>query len=232
MLVKENLLRQEMAEKILSWRHTGFNAHAKTRIQPQDQTGIRSLAEYIVRCPVSEAKIILSPDGDKIIYRERPNSALSSNFQSFDALEFLAALSTHIPSRYSRMVLYYGHYSQAARGKRKRDRRADADNAGQETFYRLEQDDSPALRRRWSQLIKQVYADPLICPRCSGRMRIVAFIQNEDVIKHILSHLGLLDPPTQHVHGPPPSPQDKVSYEPFFDDLLPSEQLELIEKMN
>jgi hypothetical protein len=47
-------------------------------------------------------------------------------------------------------------------------------------------------KRAWARLIKQVYeVDPLLCPRCAGPMRIIAFIEQPEVIAKILTHLGL-----------------------------------------
>ena len=58
-----------------------------------------------------------------------------------------------------------------------------------------------AAKRAWARLIKQVYeADPLMCPRCTGPMRIIAFIEQPEVIEKILTHLGLW--PAQS-HSPP-----------------------------
>jgi len=58
-----------------------------------------------------------------------------------------------------------------------------------------------AAKRAWARLIKQVYeADPLICPKCTGPMRIIAFIEQPEVIEKILTHLGLW--PAQ-AHSPP-----------------------------
>ena len=60
------------------------------------------------------------------------NPAKGKNFETYDTLdpsfigfskvyplglEFLAALSTHIPARNRKAVIYYGWYSQPARGK-------------------------------------------------------------------------------------------------------------------
>ena len=42
--------------------------------------------------------------------------------------------------------------------------------------------------------------DPLTCPKCQGRMRIIAFIDDAEVIKKILKHLDLWDKKA----GPPP----------------------------
>jgi hypothetical protein len=53
-----------------------------------------------------------------------------------------------------------------------------------------------------SELIKKVYeADPLLCPRCGGAMRIIAFIDQPDIIEKILTHLGLWPYAS---HAPPP----------------------------
>lgn len=55
--------------------------------------------------------------------------------------------------------------------------------------------------RAWARLIKQVYeVDPLVCPRCSGTMRIIALIEQPAVIERILTHLGLWPAPA---HSPP-----------------------------
>jgi hypothetical protein len=46
--------------------------------------------------------------------------------------------------------------------------------------------------------------DVLACPRCGGRMRVVATIEDPVVIRKILTHLGL---PTD-VPAPRPPPRD------------------------
>jgi hypothetical protein len=47
-------------------------------------------------------------------------------------------------------------------------------------------------RKNWSRLIQKIYeVDPLTCPKCQGRMKIISFIEDEEVIKKILKHLGL-----------------------------------------
>ena len=35
--------------------------------------------------------------------------------------------------------------------------------------------------------------DPLTCPKCSGEMKVISVIEDEDVVKKILKHLGLWD---------------------------------------
>ena len=62
----------------------------------------------------------------------------------------------------------------------------------------------PRTRWRWADLLHRVFAvDVLACPRCGGRMRILATIDDPRVVRRILAHLGLIsdagpqpDPPT------------------------------------
>jgi len=57
----------------------------------------------------------------------------------------------------------------------------------------------PGIRRiikrapkNWARLIRKIYeVDPLTCPKCSGKMKVISVIEDQDVIKKILKHLGL-----------------------------------------
>ena len=52
----------------------------------------------------------------------------------FDALEWLAAMTSHVPNKGEQMVPYYGYYSNAARGKRKK---AEKDELIFKNYYRV-----------------------------------------------------------------------------------------------
>jgi hypothetical protein len=44
----------------------------------------------------------------------------------------------------------------------------------------------------WAALIRLVYeVDPLKCPKCGGMMKVISFIEQDDVIEKILKHTGL-----------------------------------------
>jgi PAS domain S-box-containing protein len=83
---------------------------------------------------------------------------------------------------------YYGWYANRPRGIR---RHAEPTSA-----------DAPALivpaprlapteaTRRWAAMLRQIFeVDPLVCPKCQGTMRILAFIAQASVIDQILTHL-------------------------------------------
>ncbi len=53
---------------------------------------------------------------------------------------------------------------------------------------------SKQFRRNWARLIQKIYEiNPLVCPKCMGEMRIIAFIEKPLLVKKILQHLNLWD---------------------------------------
>jgi len=64
------------------------------------------------------------------------------------------------------------------------------------------------FRKNWVRLIQKIYhVDPLLCPKCSGSMRIIVFIEDEQLVKKILKHLdlwGVKRKPPPCANGPLP----------------------------
>ena len=51
---------------------------------------------------------------------------------------------------------------------------------------------SKEFRKNWARLIQKIYeVDPLTCPKCCGEMTVISVIEDGEVIKKILKHLGL-----------------------------------------
>ena len=58
----------------------------------------------------------------------------------------------------------------------------------------LEDEYSKESNRSWARLIRKIYdVEPLICPRCGGDMRIIAFIEDYKVVKKILDYLKVYE---------------------------------------
>jgi hypothetical protein len=114
-----------------------------------------------------------------------------------DYLEFIARVTSHIPDKGQVMVRYYGLYANAHRGKVRK--------AGQSPFaLRLAEAEVPAVPSKgWAAMIRKVYeVDPMTCPKCGGRMKIVAFITEVSVVDRIIDHLQL-----SFIAERPPPPQ-------------------------
>jgi hypothetical protein len=132
----------------------------------------------------------------------------------------LAAMCSHVPNKGEQMVRYYGYYSNVSRGKRKK---VESDERIPSILEPVEGPDfrgdvsSEEYRRNWARLIQKIYeVDPLTCPKCSGKMKVISVIDDEDVIKKILKHLALWEikqrsPPNAASTIPPPSSPGPIS---------------------
>ena len=138
-----------------------------------------------IRASFSQEKITYHREAGQVEYQSKDGKET----KVFDVLEWLAAMSSHVPNKGEQMARYYGYYSNVARGKRKK---TDADDKIP-CILEPELTDK-AFRKDWARLIQKIYeVDPLLCPKCSSEMRVIAFIEDPDVIKKILKHLGLWD---------------------------------------
>ena len=54
---------------------------------------------------------------------------------------------------------------------------------------------------RWARLSKRVFdLDTDLCPRCGGKLKIIAAIEEIALIERMLTHLGLCARPRRHGH--------------------------------
>jgi hypothetical protein len=191
-LKREGLLSEERAELLLSWRsHTGFSVDASVKVEPEDEPGLERLAHYILRPPVSLERMRWDGGAEEVAYTLKPKNGEPRGQEHLDPLDFLARVIAHVPEPKLHMVRYLGHYSNVARGRRRKGRDVPLHPARPD---REVDDLSPAerqaRRRAWAQLIRRVYeVDPLTCPRCGGEMRIISVILDPKVIKKILDHV-------------------------------------------
>ena len=198
MLLAKGKITQDMIMLLDKWKHTRFNALAGPRILPNQDRSMENLARYIIRASFSQERMTYHKDAGQVEYRSKD----SSRVKVFDAKEWLAAMCSHVPNKGEQMARYYGYYSNVARGKRKKLKTDEKIPCIQEP--------DPAgniMRRNWARMIQRIYeVDPLTCLKCSGEMRVIAFIENPHVIKKILKHLNLWDvnrKPHPTANGPP-----------------------------
>jgi len=228
-LHKRELISDDDVAQILSQDHTGFGVWLGDPFH--DKKSEQFVARYIERAPLSLEK--LSIQDDIVTYTTKDGAA-----HEFDTLEFLAALSVHIPKTYESITRYYGRYSCRRRGERAKLSPPPDDET--ESDYRRE-----FRRSSWAACIKRVYEiDPLEsvsrqdyaqsrgrprlgesrdgCPKCKAQMRIISFIQDEHSIKDIMNAQGIPD-----FQAPPPIPTfidtaEAIDELPSYDSLEPA----------
>ncbi len=207
LLIKEELITDEVEDQMRSWEHTGFGFDQSVYLAADDRKGIERLVQYMVRCPFSLARLIKVTAEGAVIYKSeksecRPfpdvkSSALRQgtkrNFQILPALDFIAEFTQHIPIKGSHLIRYSGWYSNRARGSREQDDQTEEMEISQEgTAFQQ------ARRQQWAMLIQRIYeVDPMICPKCGESMTVIEFIPppQEKVIDQILKHCGLWEEP-------------------------------------
>ncbi len=105
---------------------------------------------------------------------------------------------------------------RAGRSDRLRHPENDADGAPSISIDSLPAPDAPARRRRrldWADLLRRVFAvDVLECPRCGGRMRLLAAIHPPEATRAILDCLAL---PSRAPPAAPPVPDSEPWPEDF-----------------
>ncbi len=205
MLRGKGLLSEERIELLLSWRRSGFSVHNRVYAHPGDGRGFEALVRYMMRSPVSLKRLRFTPGSAEVVYTRKGSHDTKepSEDEKIDAEEFVARVLVQIPEPRRHLVRYYGAYSNAARGKRRKTEAQLGAHASSGTSQEAvpTPPERAALRRRWANLIRRVYeVDPLVCPRCGAEMRVVSFITEPALIKRILDHLRNRD----RVARPPP----------------------------
>ena len=192
-LVRKELLSPEWAERILSLRHTGFNVHS--RVRAKTRTEAELVGKYMIRPLLSLERLSFSEKEGQVCYRYGNEP---KELERMDYLEFVARTTSHIPDKGQVTVRYFGLYANAHRGKVRK--------ASLGPFpLRMVEDELRRLPSKgWAEMIRKVYeVDPMLCPRCGAKMRVIAFLTDYAVVERIIDHLKLTfvadKPPPPHI---------------------------------
>jgi len=58
--------------------------------------------------------MIYQKDSKTVIYRSKMNPVLKKNFAIFPVLDWILAVTAHIPNKGQQLVRYYGYYSNVS----------------------------------------------------------------------------------------------------------------------
>ncbi|MDH4272539.1 MAG: transposase [Candidatus Aminicenantes bacterium] len=111
-LVRKELLSPEWADRLLSWRHTGFNVHSRVRARTKREA--EQVGKYMIRPLLSLERLSLDEREAQVGYRYGKEA---NDLERMDYLEFIARVTSHIPDKGQVTVRYFGLYANAHRGK-------------------------------------------------------------------------------------------------------------------
>ena len=232
LLLKEGKIDQQLVDQMRAWQHSGFSVDNSVYLPAGDTSGLQRLAQYMVRCPFSLARIVRVTESGSVVYRaEKADcrrfptpasrdlaSGASRNFQVFDALDFLAELTQHIPDKGEHLVRYFGWYSYRRRGIRAREASRDDVTIDRGLVCEARSavnGQTGGTASSWATLIKRVFeTDPLECPKCGSRMKVISFIERsqQDVVEKILRHSGVWEGPLRTLATARSPPTAKDAY--------------------
>ncbi len=216
----------------------GFDLHANITVAADDRAGVERLCRYVLRPPVAQERLAPTPDGLVLVTLKAEWNDGTTHLL-FTPVELLEKLTALTPRPRINLILYHGILAPRAQARARAvahgapgpppgeppapaTERAGAEpspptvdvsaTAPPKDTRDAKQPNSPEKPRdwRWADLMRRVFAlDVLACPRCGGRMSVIATIEAADVLRQILGHLGLpTDPPAPLPARPPPSLSD------------------------
>jgi hypothetical protein len=172
LLLQQELINPALVEKMLLWKHSGFSVHSKVRAETKQEA--EKVGKYMIRPLLSLERLRFEQKEGLVSYRYGKQHIQE---EKMDYLAFIARVTSHIPDKGQVMIRYYGLYASAHRGKKRL-------SGESQTSLQIMQAEVPGRPRKgWAEMIRKVYeVDPLICPKCQGQMKIIAFVTDFTVV--------------------------------------------------
>jgi hypothetical protein len=196
----------------------GFSLHANVAVPAEDRPRLERLARYCARSPIALERLEPLADG-RLLYRFKHPWRDGTTHIVMEPLELLEKLAALVPAPRAHLTRYAGVLAPAAQWRplivaassssaiESAALQATADVPAAATSppdanaasaaTSIGGSPPPGSRRHgrnysWAELMKRVwFLDVLECPRCLGRMKIVAAIHSPAAIRKILDCLGL-----------------------------------------
>ena len=164
---------------------SGFSLHAGVMAESHERKKLEHLCRYITRPPIAEQRLSLTSTGN-VRYALKTPFRDGTTHVIFNPLDFIGKLVALIPRPRVNLTRYHGVFapncawragvSPSRRGKRQPD---------------IKEPKLPTHQTMtWSRRLKRVFSiDINPCQSCAGHVRIIACIEEPEVIKKILNHL-------------------------------------------
>ncbi len=197
-------------------RWEGFDLHAAVRVPAGQRDRLERVCRYALRPPVAGPRLQLTPDG-QVVLQLRHAWADGTTQIAFTPTAFLARLAVLVPRPHVNLLLYHGVLAPRAAWRGEVVPHVSAHRATGVVAEPPVADAASAPPRHpsargasWADLMRRAFeVDVLTCPRCGGRLRLIALIEASAVARRILTHLRLpADVPRPVPARAPPNSDD------------------------
>jgi len=208
-------------------RLQGFSLHADLVVHENDREGLERLCRYGLRPALSLERLSWAADG-RLRYRLKRTFSDGTTEVVLEPLALMRRLAALVPPPRTNQIRYHGLFAARARGRAAlTGRRSPASGAQSPCVVEpavaspdvpsrtvelsglgSEPPPDPGRPRRlpWADLLRRVHRlEVLVCERCQGPLRVLAYLTDPLVTAAILQHLGLpsTPPPLAPARGPP-----------------------------
>ncbi len=197
----------------------GFDLHADVWVSANDRAGLERLCRYVLRPPFAQERLRRRGDG-RVALELKTAWHDGTRELVFEPLEFLERLAAMTPRPETNLLICHGVLASRARwrgrvaayGRVAPDPTSASGSAAALAPAPDEaREQSKARSWSWAALMHRAFAiDVLACPRCGGRMHLIATIHDPAVIREILARLGL----SQSGQSPGPAPPEPIAAAP------------------
>jgi len=211
----------------------GFNVHANTCARANERQRLEILVKYLARPPIANHRLSELPDG-RLALQFKQAWRDGTTHVVFTPHELIEKLIPLIPRPRAHLVRYHGILGPAAEDRDKVVPRSARPEYGRTTEpagpREMDPSSIPRLNRLpWAVLLKRVFlVDVLECPKCKGRMKILAAITKPDSVRRVLEGLGLQsEAPRLRAARPPPQGEfgeDRAQADDFYADPPSTEE--------
>ena len=169
----------------------GFSLHAGVSAKSYQRDKVERLCRYIARPAVSTHRLERLPDG-KLSYELKTPYKNGTTHVVFEPLDFIARLAALVPKPRFHLTRFHGVFAPNST------HRAAVTREGTEKQPSVPATTEPIAdgeKRRgkmsWAMRLKRVFnIDVTVCRHCQGAMRIIACIEDRQVINKILAHIN------------------------------------------
>lgn len=171
-------------------RVSGFSVHAGVGIRAHDRKGLERLCKYAARPPLATERLTQRPDG-RLSYRLKTPWRNGTTHVMFEPQELMEKLAVLVPAPRLNLTRLHGVLGPAAKWRASIVPAPPAPTSSCDCGGEKE---AKTRRRNYesaSLMVRVFEMDVLVCPNCSGRLRILAALHPPDNTRRILDCLGL-----------------------------------------
>jgi len=179
-----------ISEHALVAKEGGFSLHAGVSAKAHERDKVERLCRYIARPAVSTHRLERG-EGGKISYELKTPYRNGTTHVLFEPLDFIARLAALVPKPRVHLTRFHGVF--APNNKHRPMVTSEAKGRKNKSKATKEQclEEPPRAAMTWAMRLKRVFnIDITICRYCQGVVKVIACIEERQVIDKILAHIN------------------------------------------